>query len=126
MIPLCGCCIYSHCVYFLSFSAWFFSLFGIQYVIDLFNSEYNEMNNLGLLIKIIELTGLIVLIAFAIQGGGKSAFQLVVYVHEDVCGYGYLAVSSLNTDLNSLKAAVYFLSQYFTSMLNKFCYKGPN
>lgn len=67
MTPLCGCCIYINCVSFLSFSAWFFSVLGIQYVIYLFDSEYNEMNSLGLLIKIIELTGLIVLIIFAIQ-----------------------------------------------------------
>lgn len=80
MIPLCGYCICIHCVYFLSFSAWFFPLFGIQYVIYLFDSEYNEMNSLGLLIKIIELTGLTVLIIFAIQGGGeKNAFHLIVF-----------------------------------------------
>lgn len=70
MIPLCGYCICIHCVSFLSFSAWFFPLFGIQHVIYLFDSEYNEMNNLGLLIKTIELSGLTVLIIFAVQGGG--------------------------------------------------------
>lgn len=134
MIPLCGYCICIHCVYFLSFSARFFPLFGIQYIIYLLNSEYNKMNNLGLLIKIIELTGLTVLIIFAIQGGGEKnhfsfdrvlnpSYEINVYVHKDACGY--LAVSSLNTDSNGLKVAIYFLSQYFTTTLNKFCYKGP-
>lgn len=67
-------------VYFLSFSAWFFSVFGIQYVIYLFDGEYNDMNNLCLLIKIIELTGLTVLIIFAIQRQGKkSAFHLIMF-----------------------------------------------
>lgn len=76
MIPLCGCCIYIHNVYFLSFSAWFFSLFGIQYLIYLFNSKYNEVKNLGLLIKMIELTSYIVLLIFAIQGRGKKGLFL--------------------------------------------------
>lgn len=129
MIPLCGYCIYIHCVYFFPFSAWFFSVFGVQYVIHLFNGEYNEMNNLGLLIKIIELTGLIVLTVFAQKKHFSfdcvldASYERNVYVHKDVCGY--LAVSSLNTDVNGLKAAIYFLSQYFTTMLNKFFYKGP-
>lgn len=79
MIPLGGCCIYSHCVYFLSFSARLFSLFGVQYIIYLFNGEWNEINTWGWLIKTIESTGLIVLILFAIQGeGGKSPFHLTV------------------------------------------------
>lgn len=80
MIPLCDCCIYINCVYFLSFSAWFFSVFGIQYVIYLFDGECNDMNNLCLLIKIIELTGLTVLIIFTIQQQGKkSAFHLIMF-----------------------------------------------
>lgn len=80
MIPLCDYWIYIHCVYFLSFSAWFFSLVGIQYIIYLFNSEYNKMNNLGLLIKIIEFTYFIVVIVFCYSRRGKKrTFHLIVF-----------------------------------------------
>lgn len=74
MIPLGGYCVYSHRVYFLPFSAWLFSLFGVQYIIYLFNGEWNEINTWGWLIETTELTGLTVLIIFAIQGeGGEEA-----------------------------------------------------
>lgn len=80
MVLLCSYRFYINCVYFLSFSTRFVSLFGIQYIIYLFDSEYNEIKSLGLLIKIIELTALIVLIIFAIpEGERKNAFNLIVF-----------------------------------------------
>lgn len=59
--------------YFLSFSAWFFSLFGVQYIIYLFHSEYNEMKCIFLHQNY--WIGWSCCASFAIHGAGKKQFS---------------------------------------------------
>lgn len=130
-LALCSYSIYVQFVNFLSSSAWFFSLFGVQYIIYLFDGEYNKMNCFTLFVKVIELTCFIVLITFATQRGGTKALLIFIFicvlrafsgrnfcVHKDACSY--LEVFLLNRDIKGLKAAIFCLSQCFTTLLNRF------